>query len=228
MSDINVQLKANRAFVLIGAPGSGKGTQADEICKFFNMHHVATGDLFRDHLKRGTELGKLARSFIDRGELVPDHVTDGMLKDRLQQGDNCIGFVLDGFPRTLPQAAALTQIIKDLDLNLRSVLYINVSDERIISRLGGRLICRHCQTPYHRQAKPPKTPNLCDICGDELFQRSDDNPETVKARLHTFHQQTEPLIEHYKQQGLLKEIPGDTDMQNVTRTLVHIVADLIC
>ncbi|MEI7728171.1 MAG: adenylate kinase [Verrucomicrobiota bacterium] len=228
MSDSLKHLKANRVFLLIGAPGSGKGTQAEALCDFFNMHHVATGDLFREHLKRGSELGKLARTYIERGGLVPDSVTDEMLKQRLQQGDNCIGFLLDGFPRTLAQAEALNAILKELEMQLCAVLNIQVSDEEIVQRLAERFICRHCQTPYNLSAKPPRQTGICDICGDELYQRSDDRPETVRARLATFHQQTEPLLAFYRQAGLLQVVEGKIGMHNVTRAFARIIAEKIC
>jgi adenylate kinase len=206
--------------VLLGGPGSGKGTQAEQLCAALQLPHLATGDLFRENLKRQTDLGRLAKTYMDRGELVPDDVTDAMVRERLAQPDTREGFVLDGFPRTLPQAHALDEMMAGLNRRLEGVLYIKVSDGEIVNRLSGRWICRQCQTPYHRQFKPPKRDGACDACGGELYQRDDDNPETVKSRLKTFHAQTAPLVEHYRQAGLLHEIDGEGNVSEVTsRTL---------
>lgn len=211
--------KSTPVFVLFGAPGSGKGTQAEQVCKKFNLKHIATGDLFRENLKNNTELGKLAKGYMDAGKLVPDEVTASMLQDRLKKGDACQGYILDGFPRTLPQAEALAKILGELGMKLSTVLYIKVTDEEIVSRLSGRLICRNCQTPYHLTAKAPKKAGVCDLCGGELYQRSDDNANTVKARLGTFHGQTAPLIAYYKKAGVLQEFDGEIGMHNVTAAL---------
>jgi adenylate kinase len=207
-------------FVLVGGPGSGKGTQAEQLSKHLHLQHIASGDLFRDNLKRQTELGKLAKTYMDRGELVPDDVTEAMVQERLSRPDTEAGFLLDGFPRTLPQAESLTEMLEQLGRRLAGVLYINVSDEEIVNRLSGRLICRECQTPYHKQFKPPAKPGVCDNCGGELYQRDDDNPQTVRARLKTFHGQTAPLIQYYQKERLVAEILGEGDVAKVTeRTL---------
>ncbi len=206
--------------VLFGAPGSGKGTQAEQICGKFDLLHIATGDLFRENLKNETELGQLAKMYMDKGELVPDDVTAAMLKDRLERPDTKGGLVLDGFPRTLPQAEALKGIVDDLSRSLDGVLYIKVSDEELVSRLAGRWICRNCQTPFHTKFKPPKQEGVCDVCGGELYQRDDDKPETVRARLKTFHNQTAPLIDYYKQAGLLTEVDGEGEVSTVTNRVV--------
>lgn len=198
--------------VLLGGPGSGKGTQAERICAELGLPHIATGDLFRENLKQNTELGRLARTYMDRGELVPDDVTEAMVAERLDRPDTQNGFVLDGFPRTLPQASALMDLTAKLHRRIAGVLYIKVSDEAIIGRLSGRLICRQCQAPYHLQFKPPQRAGICDTCGGELYQRADDNPNTVRARLATFHQQTEPLISFYRRAELLHEIDGEGDL----------------
>jgi adenylate kinase len=211
--------KANKAMVLFGAPGSGKGTQAVEICKQFNFVQVATGDLFRENLKNNTELGKLAKGYMEKGALVPDDVTAAMLKDRLSRGDDAAGYILDGFPRTLPQAELLGKILLDLGIKLVSVVYIKVTDQVIVDRLGGRLICKNCQAPYHMTGKPPKKAGVCDVCGGELYQRADDNPATVKARLDTFHKQTSPLIAYYQKAGLMVEVDGEAGLTNVTRLI---------
>jgi len=202
--------------VLLGGPGSGKGTQAERLCATLRLPHIATGDLFRDNLRRATDLGKLAQSYMDRGELVPDDVTEAMVEVRLAQPDTQDGFILDGFPRTLPQAGALTEMMARLQRRLTAVLYINVPDEALVGRLSGRLICRSCQAPYHLQFKPPHRPGFCDACGAELYQRADDNPRTVRARLVTFHGQTEPLIAYYRQADLLHEIDGEGPLVDVT------------
>lgn len=213
--------------VLLGAPGSGKSTQAEHLCQQFNLPHIATGDLFREHLKQGTPLGKLAQPYMDRGELVPDDITNAMVRERLARPDTQAGFLLDGFPRTLPQAEALTEILAGMQRQLMGVLYIKVSDAEIIERLSGRLICRNCQTPYHLKFKPPAKPGICDICGGELYQRDDDKPETIKARLATFHRQTEPLIDYYRRAGLLIEIEGEGEVAEVTANTLTAVQSLI-
>lgn len=202
--------------VLLGGPGSGKGTQAEKLCAELKLPHIATGDLFRDNLKNNTELGRLARTYMDRGELVPDDVTEAMVEERLARPDTHVGFVLDGFPRTLPQAAALMDMAARLNRRISGVIYINVSDEAIVSRLSGRYICRQCQAPYHLQFKPPHKPGVCDSCGGELYQRADDNPNTVRARLVTFHGQTEPLIDYYRRAGLLHEIDGEGALADIS------------
>lgn len=195
--------------VLLGGPGSGKGTQAEQLCRELKLPHIATGDLFRENLRQQTDLGRLAKTYMDRGELVPDDITDAMVAERLARADTADGFVLDGYPRTLHQAEALGEILARLGRALAGVLYINVPDAAIVARLSGRLICRACQSPYHLQFKPPARAGACDQCGGELYQRSDDNPATVRARLVTFHAQTEPLIAHFQRAGLLREINGE-------------------
>ena len=201
--------------VLLGGPGSGKGTQAERLCTALSLPHLATGDLFRENLQRGTDLGQLAKIYMDRGELVPDDVTEAMVEERLERPDTRAGFVLDGFPRTLPQAGALAEMMARLQRRISGVLYIKVSDAALTGRLAGRLICHACQAPYHLQFKPPQRPGICDVCGGELYQRADDNPATVQARLVTFHGQTEPLIASYRQAGLLHEIDGEGPLAEV-------------
>ena len=206
--------------VLLGGPGSGKGTQAEELHAQFALTHIATGDLFREHLRAETDLGKLARIYMDRGELVPDDVTEAMVEERLTQPDTRAGFVLDGFPRTLPQAEALTDILAQLHRQVTSVLYINVADQEIVTRLAGRRICRSCQAPYQLTFKPPAQAGICDLCGGALEQRDDDNPQTIRARLKTFHAQTAPLIQYYKAAGLLVEIDGRGEVAAVKERTV--------
>lgn len=210
-------------FVLVGGPGSGKGTQAERLSARLRVPHIATGDLFREHLRNATSLGTLARTFMDRGELVPDDVTEAMVEERLARPDARTGFVLDGFPRTLPQAEALTDILQRLGRQLTGVIAIQVSDAAITNRLSGRWICRECQAPYHTQFKPPHTPGRCDACGGVLIQRADDNPTTIAARLVTFHRQTEPLMDYYRRHGLLGEVNGEETVDRVTQATLAAV-----
>jgi adenylate kinase len=195
--------------VLLGGPGSGKGTQAAQLSARLRLPHVATGNLFRENLRQQTELGRVARNYMDRGELVPDEVTDAMVEQRLALPDTGEGFILDGFPRSVAQAHALAEILGRLRRGLAAVLYIRVSDAAIVARLSARLVCRKCEASYHLHFQPPRQPGRCDICAGELYQRADDNPDTVRARLVTFHRQTEPLIAFYAAAGLLRTIAGE-------------------
>jgi adenylate kinase len=213
--------------VLLGPPGAGKGTQAERLAEEFKLPHVASGDLFRENLKNKTELGMLANRYIAEGELVPDDVTIAMIRDRLKQPDCEEGVILDGFPRTLAQAEGLKEIFAGLGRTLDGVLYIAVSDEELVHRLSGRRICRRCQTPYHVQFKPPQKQGVCDTCGAEIYQRDDDKPETVRARLGVYHQQTSPLIDFYRQYGLLTEVDGSGDIETVSSALSEAVHSLI-
>ncbi|MGV3754949.1 MAG: adenylate kinase [Verrucomicrobiota bacterium] len=212
--------------VLLGGPGSGKGTQAESLSREFNLPHIATGDLFRENLKNDTDLGRLAKGYMNRGELVPDEVTEAMVRERLARPDTAPGFVLDGFPRTLPQAMALADILHRFRRHLTGVIYIAVSDEAIVQRLSGRWICQNCQAPYHLQFKPPTKAGTCDLCGGPLIQRDDDNATTVRSRLKTFHAQTEPLIEHYAKAGLLHKVQGENAVKEVTSQSVSIIRQL--
>ncbi len=209
--------------VLLGGPGSGKGTQAERLCAELKIPHLATGDLFRENLKHNTELGRLARTYMDRGELVPDDVTEAMVEERLSRPDTHAGFVLDGFPRTLPQATALMEMAARLNRRIAYVVHIRVSDESIIRRLSGRMICRECQSPYHLEFKPPRKAGVCDACGGALYQRADDNPNTIRARLATFHAQTEPLISYYRRAGLLHEVEGEGALAEITARCLAVV-----
>lgn len=200
----------------LGSPGSGKGTQAEKLSKALKLCHISTGELFRENFKKNTSLGQLAKSFIERGELVPDNVTESMVRERLAEGDVREGFILDGFPRNIGQAEALTEMMTDMERRLSGVLYINVSDAEIVKRLSGRVICRNCQTPFHVEYNPPSKEGVCDHCGGELHRRDDDEPETVRARLRTYYGQTAPLISYYRAQGLLYEIDGEGDVSDVT------------
>ena len=205
--------------VLLGAPGSGKGTQAKYLCDDFNLVHVASGDLFRDHLGRNTPLGLAAKAYMDRGDLVPDKVTIDMLLERLSRSDVRGGVVLDGFPRTLEQAKALDEMLVQLAKQLQRVIYLRVPDDEIVRRLSGRVICRQCQLPFHRTFHPFETcpENRCH--GEFLYQRRDDRPETVLARLENYRLQTEPLIDYYTSRQLLVTISGEGSLGAVRETM---------
>lgn len=208
--------------VLLGAPGSGKGTQAERLQRELHLCHIATGDLFRENLKRETELGKVAKSYMDRGELVPNDVTESMVRERLAQSDTHNGTVLDGFPRTLSQAEALDEMLRELNRRLAGVIYIEVPDDEIVERLSGRLICRQCQVPFHRTYNPFTScpQNTCN--GEHLYRRHDDDPEIVRSRLKTFHRQTAPLIERYRAAGLLHRVNGSASVDEVAaEVLAH-------
>ncbi len=216
--------------VLLGGPGSGKGTQAKHLTRSLGLDHIATGDIFRHHIRSESDLGKLAKTYIDNGELVPDDVTEAMVEDRLEQVAQGHGFILDGFPRTTPQAEALTEIMNKLQRRLAAVLHIRVADDAIVERLSNRLTCRSCQTPFHRRYNPPEKEGVCDKCGGELYVRDDDNPDTVRTRLKTYHAQTEPLITYYRDVGLLLDIDGELPLNEVTQSMAqeleHIRVDL--
>ena len=202
--------------VFVGAPGSGKGTQATRLSQQLNLPHIATGDLFRENLKNKTELGKLAQSYMNRGELVPDDVTESMVQERLARSDAQQGYILDGFPRNLDQAKALNDIMLDLNRRVDAVLYIKVPDEDIVNRLSGRVICRECQTPFHNIFQPFATCPHERCHGEHLYQRDDDNVHTVSNRLKTFHTKTTPLLDYYKEEGMLVDIEGVGDVADIT------------
>ena len=213
-------------FILLGGPGSGKGTQAERLSQTLDLRHISSGDLFRENLKNETELGKLAKTYMDRGELVPNDVTEAMVEERLAYPDTANGFILDGFPRTLTQAEALSEILKSMQRKIDAAIYINVSDAEIIRRLSGRLICRECQTPFHQEFNPFKycPYNKCE--GDHLYQRDDDNPETVRARLTIFHNQIAPLIKYYKEDESLIEVNGGGDVSEVNKRMLAAIDTL--
>jgi adenylate kinase len=213
--------------ILLGGPGSGKGTQAQILQEQLNLEYIATGNLFRENIIAQTDLGKLAKNYIDRGELVPDDVTEAMVRERLSRTDGSHGFVLDGFPRTIPQAEALTEMMTIMQRRLNGVLHVKVSDEHIMVRLSGRRTCRNCHTTYHLIFKPPQQENVCDLCQGELYQRNDDHPETIQTRLKTYHGQTEPLINYYRAAGLLIEIDGEGEIHLITDRIMSAVQNLI-
>lgn len=200
---------------MLGAPGAGKGTQAQRIAEACGIPHISTGDIFRANIKAGTELGKKAKEYMDRGALVPDEVTIGMLLDRIHEKDCEKGYILDGFPRTIPQAENLTKALAEEGTRVDAAIDIEVPDENILKRMGGRRACPKCGATYHVQFNPPKKEGICDVCGSSLVVREDDRPETVKKRLSVYHEQTEPLIAYYRKAGVLKTVDGTKDMDQV-------------
>ena len=209
--------------VLLGAPGSGKGTQADHLQREFGLTHIASGDLFRHHLQRKTELGEQAGEYMAKGALVPDAITIAMLRERVTQPDAADGVLLDGFPRTMEQAIALNQMMAGLGREIDAVVYIDVPDEELVERLSARMICRECQVPFHRTANPFRTCPHHKCNGEHLYQRADDTPETVRARLVTFHRQTAPVIDYYRLIHLLVTVPGTGTVDDVKRATVDAV-----
>ena len=209
--------------VLLGAPGAGKGTQAEGLSKTLSIPHVASGDLFREALEEGTDLGLLAKSYIEEGELVPDKVTIAMVQKRVAASDCTRGAILDGFPRTIEQAKALERVLTEDGKSVCVVLYIKVSTETLLARLGGRWICRNCGAVYHSLFEPPEEAGKCDKCGGELYQRSDDTPEVQRKRIDVYLAQTAPLIEHYRGQGLLMEIDGDKSVEEVQPDMLNAI-----
>ncbi|UDI77739.1 adenylate kinase [Staphylococcus taiwanensis] len=212
--------------ILMGLPGAGKGTQASEIVKKFPIPHISTGDMFRKAIKDETDLGKEAKSYMDRGELVPDEVTVGIVKERISEDDAKKGFLLDGFPRTIEQAEALNQILSELGRNIDAVINIEVPEEELMNRLTGRRICEKCGTTYHLVFNPPKVDGICDIDGGKLYQREDDNPETVSNRLSVNVKQSKPILEYYNEKGVLKNIDGAKDIDDVTKDVIDILDQL--
>lgn len=209
--------------IMLGAPGAGKGSQASRIAKEYQLPHISTGDIFRANLKEETELGKRAKSFMDKGELVPDDITIAMLLDRIHKEDCKNGYILDGFPRTIPQAEALKEALAKKDEKIDLALDVEASDELIIKRMAGRRTCPACGAIYHIVSLPPKTEGICDRCGADLIQRKDDNEETVKNRLKIYHEVTEPLISYYKKEGILEEIDGAEELDKVFEKVKRII-----
>ncbi|MFC7787173.1 MAG: adenylate kinase [Bacillota bacterium] len=201
--------------VLMGLPGAGKGTQAEKIVEKYGIPHISTGDMFRAAIKGGTELGLKAKSFMDNGDLVPDEVTIGIVRERLSKEDCEKGFLLDGFPRTVAQAEALENILADLGKKMNYVININVDKDILMERLTGRRICKECGATYHLVFNPPTEEGVCDRCGGELYQRADDNEETVQNRLDVNIKQTQPLLAYYEDKGYLKNIDGQQDIHRV-------------
>ena len=206
--------------ILVGPPGAGKGTQAVALAAHYKIPHISTGDIFRANLKNGTELGKQAQSFMDRGELVPDSVTNEMVKDRLGNTDVANGFLLDGFPRNTNQAEVLDVILKDKKMPLDAALELSIDNSEIIRRLSGRRTCRNCSATFHKDFEKPKVDGVCDKCNGELYQREDDKEEVITRRLEIYAQQTEPIISYYKKAGILKKISAVGEVSEITQKVI--------
>ena len=209
--------------IMLGAPGAGKGTQAKKISDKFAIPHISTGDIFRANIKNGTELGKKAKTYMDQGLLVPDELTCDLVVDRISEDDCKDGFILDGFPRTIPQAEALDKALAALGDKVDYAIDVNVPDENIVNRMGGRRACVGCGATYHLVYAPTKTEGICDVCGKELILRDDDKPETVQKRLNVYHEQTQPLIDYYTKAGILKTVDGTVDINDVFAAIVEIL-----
>jgi adenylate kinase len=209
--------------ILVGPPGAGKGTQAVALAAHYKIPHISTGDIFRANLKNGTELGKQAQSFMDRGELVPDSVTNEMVKDRLGNSDVANGFLLDGFPRNTNQAEVLDVILKDKKMPLDAALELSIDNSEIIRRLSGRRTCRNCSATFHKDFEKPKVDGICDKCNGELYQREDDKEEVITRRLEIYAQQTEPIISYYKKAGILKKMSAIGDVAEITQKVIALL-----
>ena len=209
--------------IMLGAPGAGKGTQAKMIAEKYGIPHVSTGDIFRANIKNGTQLGQEAKQYMDQGLLVPDELTVKILLDRVAQDDCKNGYVLDGFPRTIPQAEVLDKALTELGDKIDYAINVDVPDENIVRRMGGRRACLSCGATYHIEHIPPKKEGICDTCGQELVLRDDDKPETVQNRLNVYHEQTQPLIEFYQAKDVLKTVDGTADMKDVFAAIVAIL-----
>ncbi len=209
--------------IMLGAPGAGKGTQAKQIAGKYNIPHISTGDIFRANIKNGTDLGKKAKEYMDQGLLVPDELTCDLVMDRISHDDCKNGFVLDGFPRTIPQAEALDEALKKIGQSMDFAINVDVPDSHIVNRMSGRRACLGCGATYHVVAIPPKKEGICDICGAELVLRDDDKPETVQKRLDVYHEQTQPLIDYYKGKNILKSVNGVQPMEKVFEDITAIL-----
>ncbi|MBS5647787.1 MAG: adenylate kinase [Lachnospiraceae bacterium] len=209
--------------VMLGAPGAGKGTQAKMIAAKYQIPHISTGDIFRANIKNGTELGKKAKSYMDQGLLVPDELTVDLVIDRLAQDDCKNGYILDGFPRTIPQAEALDAALAKLGEKMDYAIDVDVPDENIVSRMSGRRACTGCGATYHIVYNPSKKGECCEVCGEKLILRDDDKPVTVQKRLNVYHEQTQPLIDYYTKQSILRTVDGTQDMNDVFAEIVKIL-----
>lgn len=221
MTDNVREGEINMKLILLGAPGAGKGTQAEKICEKLSIPAISTGNIIREALKNGTEMGLKAKSFIDAGQLVPDEVVIGIIKDRLAQNDCANGFILDGFPRTIPQAEALDEMGVEID----KVIDIEVPDEKITDRMSGRRVCKECGASYHLLYKKPEKEGVCNLCGGELVQRKDDHPDTVLDRLKVYHEQTEPLKDFYAKKGKLRIVEGQDKVEDTTAATFRALED---
>jgi adenylate kinase len=211
--------------VLLGPPGAGKGTQAELIADRLQLPHISSGDIFRENLKNQTELGILAARYFNKGELVPDDVTIAMIRERISRSDCATGAILDGFPRTPAQADALAGMLSDMRTQVNSVPYISVPEDVLVERLSGRWTCQAAGHIFHEKFNPPQVPGVCDFDGSELYQREDDKTETVKRRIHVYLEQTQPLVEYYRQHGVLVEIDGKQSIERVTADLLSVLAE---
>ena len=209
--------------VFLGAPGAGKGTQAAVVSRKFGLAHIASGDLFRQSVEKGTELGKSVKAYMDKGALVPDELTIKLISERLNEPDCKVGCLFDGFPRTIEQAKALDKMLAGRGWSVDKAVYIEVPEEDLLKRLGGRWICRKCQAPYHEVSSPPKTKGKCDKCGGELYQRSDDNEKTVKERLKVYFAQTTPLLDYYQKAGNLVRVDGNLGIEEVSEKIISLL-----
>ncbi len=207
--------------VLVGAPGAGKGTQAQYLAKHYGIPQISTGEIFRANIAAQTELGRRAKQYMDAGDLVPDEVTIAIVRDRLAQADTAPGFLLDGFPRTVPQAEALSGILDELQTPLDAVLELQIEDDEVVRRLSGRRTCRKCGHVWHVDFDPPTVPGVCDNCGGELFQRDDDLPDTIRRRLEVYAEQTEPLVGFYTSAGLLRSVPASGAVDDVIERAIQ-------
>lgn len=211
--------------IMLGAPGAGKGTQAIKISEKYGVPHISTGDIFRANIKQGTELGKKAKEYMDQGLLVPDELTCDLVVDRIQQDDAKKGYILDGFPRTIPQAECLTKALSGLGTQMDYAINVDVPDENIVKRMSGRRACPGCGATYHLVFAAPKKEGTCDNCGQELVLRDDDKPETVQKRLTVYHESTQPLIDYYDKQGILKTVDGTQELEKVFSDIVSILGE---
>lgn len=211
--------------IMLGAPGAGKGTQAKKIAAKYSIPHISTGDIFRANIKNGTELGNKAKTYMDQGLLVPDELVVDLVVDRVKQEDCKNGYVLDGFPRTIPQAEALDKALAAIGEKMDYAIDVDVPDENIVHRMSGRRACVGCGATYHLEYAPTKTEGICDVCGKELILRDDDKPETVKKRLGVYHEQTQPLIDYYTNAGILKTVDGTIDINDVFQAIVEILGE---
>ena len=209
--------------IMLGAPGAGKGTQAKKIAAKYGIPHISTGDIFRANIKEGTELGTKAKAYMDKGELVPDELTCDLVVDRISKPDAAAGYVLDGFPRTIPQAESLDEALGQMGESLDYAINVDVPDEHIVNRMSGRRACVGCGATYHIVYAPTKKEGVCDVCGAELILRDDDKPETVQKRLSVYHEQTQQLIDYYKGKGILKDVDGTKDMDVVFQAITDIL-----
>ena len=209
--------------IMLGAPGAGKGTQAKKIAEKYHIPHISTGDIFRANIKNGTELGKKAKTYMDQGLLVPDELTVDLVIDRVGQDDCKDGYILDGFPRTIPQAECLDAALEKRGEKVDFAIDVEVPDENIVNRMSGRRACVGCGATYHIKYNPTKVDGVCDACGEKLVLREDDKPETVQKRLGVYHDQTQPLIDYYTKSGVLKEVDGTVDMEDVFQAIVEIL-----